>query len=175
MTRAQIHPMPSFFDRYIQLVEPEVELIEGLQKSLQSFIEYDFSLLGRLGDKVYAPDKWTVKDILLHIIDNERIMAYRALRFARNDKTVLPGYDEQVLAKYGNANTRLIQDLKREFVSVRLSSITLFKSMNEEALMRLGKAFQVDISPLALGFVLIGHQMHHFKVIEEKYLPLLTS
>ena len=174
MIRSQINQMPPFFDRYINLVD-DVELVDGLQKSLQTFIEYDFSLLGRLGNHVYSADKWTVKDILLHIIDNERIQSYRALRFARNDKTVLHGYDEELLAANGCASSRTIQDLKNEFLSVRLSTITLFKSMTDEALQRKGMAFEVEISPLSLGFVIIGHQVHHFNVIKEMYLPLLAT
>lgn len=166
--------MPAFFDRYIGLVD-DIELVEALQKSLQEFVEYDFSLLGRLGAHVYEDGKWTAKDILLHIIDNERIQAYRALRFARNDKTILPGYDEQVLALHSEANKRTIQDLKNEFIAVRLSTITLFKGFSEEALQRVGTAFEVEITPLALGYVIVGHQIHHFNVLKERYLPLLQT
>ena len=166
--------MPPFFDRYIPLAD-DIELVEALQKSLQDFVEYDFSLLGRLGNNVYKEGKWTVKEILLHIIDNERIQAYRALRFARNDATVLPGYDEQVLALNSEANKRTIQDLKNEFIAVRLGNISLFKSFSDEALQRIGTAYQVQITPLALGFVIVGHQIHHFNVMNERYLPLVKT
>lgn len=174
MLRSQIYPMPPFFDRYIPLAD-DIDLVEALQKSLQEFVEYDFSLLGRLGTNVYEEGKWTVKEILLHVIDNERIQAYRALRFARNDATVLPGYDEQLLVSNSDANNRTIQDLKNEFIAVRLSTITLFKSFSDEALQRIGTAFQVQITPLALGFVIVGHQIHHFNVLNERYLPLLKT
>lgn len=174
MTRSQIHPMPQFFDRYILLVE-DIDLVQGLVLSLEDFQTYDFCLLEDLGDRVYAPGKWTIKDILQHLIDNERVQSYRAMRFARNDKTVMPGYDQDLFANNTTANERTLEDVKTEFIAVRNSSIALFKSMNEQMLQRSGVAYQVEISPLALGFQIIGHQIHHFNVITERYLPLLNA
>jgi hypothetical protein len=107
---------------------------------------------------------------LLHLIDAERIFAYRALRFARNDKTELPGFDENSYVDEANANQRSIQDLLTELLVVRQASLTLFKSFSEEQLLCKGIASNNPMSVRALGFIIIGHQNHHQKVFEERYL-----
>jgi len=173
MKRSDIFPLPHYFDRYIQLVE-DIELLKGLETALEQFRAYDFTLLEQLGNKAYAEGKWTVKDILQHIIDTERIMGYRALRFARQDTTALPGFDENLFAATANAERRSIQLIASDFIAARQNSIALFKSFDDEMLMQKGIAFKSEISVLALGFVLIGHQEHHFGVIKERYLPLLN-
>lgn len=172
MKRSDIQNMPQFFDRYINKVE-DIDLIEALEKygTIEDTIEVE--KLEALGDKVYEPGKWTVKDIIQHVIDNERIQAYRAMRIARNDKTVLPGYEENLLADNAEANNRLLSDLLAEFSVVRRSNIFLFKNLSEQAFQREGTCYQVLISPLALGFVLVGHQIHHINIIKERYLPLI--
>ncbi|MCE6992583.1 DinB family protein [Dyadobacter sp. CY323] len=172
MKRSDINPMPPFFDRYINLIE-DVDIMEGFERYTPATIYHQSSKLIELADKVYAEDKWTVRDILQHVVDNERIMAYRALRFSRNDKTGLPGYDEQLLAKHTTASRRTVQDLMEEFSQVRLSTIALFKNMDDEMLTSIGNANQTEISPLALGFVILGHPMHHMRIIEQRYFPLL--
>jgi hypothetical protein len=174
MLRSQIDPMPKFFDRYIQLVD-DIDLLQGLVVSSEDFQTYDFGPLEVLGDRVYAPDKWTIKDILQHLIDNERIQAYRALRFARYDPTVLPGYDEQWLAAHAKATQRSLKELRDEFICVRNCTVALFKSFDQEMLLQKGIAFQIEVTPLALGFQIIGHQIHHFNIIKERYLPLLDG
>lgn len=167
--------MPQFFDRYILLVE-DIDVIEGLQKTAQLFhTEAIKQAMLKLGDQVYAPSKWTAKDILQHLIDNERIMSYRAMRFARNDKTALPGYDEELFGANTTANSRTIEDLLEEFLLVRKSTIALFKSFSDEMLHREGISFNQRISPLALGFVLIGHPIHHLNVLKERYFPLIQA
>ncbi len=172
MLRSQIDPMPRFFDRYIQLVD-DIDLVQGLVISAEDFQAFDFRLFERLGDRIYAPNKWTIKDILQHLVDNERVQAYRSMRFSRKDRTVMPGYDEQLFASNAQANRRTLQDLRDEFICTRNSTIALFKSMDEEMLIQPGMAFEVEVTPLALGFQIIGHQIHHFNVIKERYLPLL--
>lgn len=172
MNKSQINPMPQFFERYIHPVKEE-NLVMALEQSLEEFVDYDFSLLEELGDRSYQDQKWSVKEIIQHVIDNERIQSYRALRIGRHDTTILPGYDEEQLARYSHANRRSIESLKEEFAMVRRTSIALFKNLDEEALLQTGTCYKVEISPLALGFVLVGHQQHHFRVIEERYLPLL--
>jgi hypothetical protein len=172
MKRSDIDPMPAFFDRYINLIE-DMELSEGFEKYAPENIYDDTQKLAALEDKVYAENKWTVKDILQHVIDNERIMAYRALRFSRHDKTTLPGYDEELLAKQTTASRRTVQDLMEEFSLVRLSTMALFKNMDDVMLMSTGNANQTEISPLALGFVILGHPLHHMRIIQQRYYPLL--
>ncbi|MCF0063729.1 DinB family protein [Dyadobacter chenwenxiniae] len=172
MNKSAINPMPQFFDRYINLVE-DIDIFEAFDQHAPDNIYAETTKLTELGDRAYAQGKWTVKDILQHVIDNERIMAYRAMRFSRNDKTILPGYDEEILAANTMASQRSIQDLLQEFNQVRQSTISLFKSMSGEMMLRSGFAYKSDISALALGFVIIGHPVHHMRVIRERYFPLL--
>jgi hypothetical protein len=172
MKRSEIVPMPPFFDRYINLVE-DIDLFEGFTKYTPEHIFAETEKLIALKDRVYAEGKWTAKDILQHVIDNERIMSYRALRFSRNDKTQLPGYDEAILAANTVAGHRTIDDLMDEFSELRQSTITLFKNMDKTMLTRIGNANQTEISPLALGFVILGHPLHHMNIIRDRYFPLL--
>ncbi|TLV02351.1 DinB family protein [Dyadobacter luticola] len=172
MKKSDIQPMPPFFDRYINLVD-DLDILNAFEEYAPEKIYSKMDKLRELGDKVYAENKWTVKDILQHVIDNERIMSYRALRFSRNDQTVLPGYEEELLAANTIANKRTVDDLMEEFALVRASTIALFRNMDDVMIQRLGTAFQTSISPLALGFVILGHPLHHMNVIRERYFPLL--
>lgn len=172
MKRSEIVPMPPFFDRYINLVE-DIDLFEGFERHTPDHVFAETEKLAAIGGRVYADGKWTIKDILQHVIDNERIMGYRALRFSRNDKTELPGYDEAILAANTVAAHRTIEDLLDEFRELRRSTITLFRNMDKTMLTRLGNANRTEISPLALGFVILGHPVHHMNVIRERYFPLL--
>ena len=172
MTKSEINPMPQFFDRYINQVEEE-SLMEGLENSLQILKQVDIEKLKSIGNKVYAEGKWTVKDIIQHIIDNERIMAYRALRISRNDKTELPGYDEELFGKNTNANSRTLENLIEELIKVRVSTLFLFKSFDSKMILNQSICYGQTISALALGFVIVGHQKHHLKVIKEKYESLI--
>jgi len=172
MKKSNIDPMPAFFDRYINLVE-DIDIAEAFSKYSPEKIYEATDKLTALGDQAYAPAKWTVKDILQHVIDNERIMSYRALRFSRNDNTVLPGYEEELLAANTMANERTVADLMEEFSFVRKSTELLFKNMDNEMILRSGIAYKSEISALALGFVIIGHAIHHMNIIQERYFPLL--
>ncbi|GAB2793112.1 DinB family protein [Rhabdobacter roseus] len=173
MKRSDIDPMPAFFDRYINLVE-DVELLEGLSTYAPAQVFADTDALTALDEKIYAPGKWTVKDILQHCIDNERIMTYRALRFARHDQTPLPGYEEDFLAAHARANRRTVADLLSEFTEVRTATLSLFRSFDDAMLRQSGQSFKGSISVLALGFVLVGHPLHHRNIIRERYYPLLA-
>ncbi|WP_159471287.1 DinB family protein [Dyadobacter sp. 3J3] len=173
MKRSDIIPMPPFFDRYINLVE-DIDIFDAFEKYSPDKIYSEIGKLTDLQDKIYAPDKWTVKDILQHVIDNERIMAYRALRFSRNDKTELSGYEEAELAANTVASKRSVTDLMEEFNLLRQSTILLYKNMSDEMIICFGTANNTSISPLALGFVIIGHPVHHMNIIQERYFPLLA-
>lgn len=165
--------MPPFFDRYINIIE-DIDIFDAFEKYNPEKIYSEMDEITALGDKIYAPGKWTTKDIFQHVIDNERIMAYRALRFSRNDKTPLPGYDEEPFAANTNAVNRTLPELMQEFVEVRTSTIALYKGMTGEMMLRTGTANQTEISPLALGFVILGHPVHHMNIIRERYFPLLS-
>lgn len=168
MRKSDLKFMPQFFDRYINQVSDDIDLISGLNGTLNLFEELKGKLL-EFQDYRYAPEKWTPKDILQHVIDNERIQAYRSLVFSRGDEVILPGYDEQLYAFNSNANSRTIEDLLLEFQLIRKATIALFQSMKEEQMHLNGICFKVEVTPLALGFQMIGHQVHHMSVLKERY------
>lgn len=147
-----------------------VNLIEELEISLHDFIRFVQNIPMDKFDYRYAEGKWTIKEIIQHIIDTERIFAYRALRFSRNDKTPLPSFEENDYVDNTNANARGLQDLLTELSAVRHSNLLFYKSLTEEQLKRVGTASNNQISVGALGFVIIGHQKHHQKVFQERYL-----
>ena len=155
---------------YIKIVNPSDDLIEGLENEINSMISMVETLSIEKLEYRYAEGKWTIKEIIQHIIDTERIFSYRALRVSRNDKTPLPGFDENEYVDNTEANNRTIEELLTELKLVRQTTVLLFKSFSDEQLKRLGFASGHSISVRALGFMIIGHQQHHFKVFEERYL-----
>lgn len=146
------------------------DLIEELEISVHRLIRFVQNIPMDKFDYRYAEGKWTIKDILQHLIDAERIFAYRALRFARNDQTALSSFEEDDYAIHANGSRRSIQDLLTEVAVVRQSTLSLFKSLNQEELLRIGVAAGKPMSVRALGFVIIGHQNHHQDVFEQRYL-----
>ena len=173
MTKSDIPVMPEFFDRYINLAE-DIDVLDALTQTASFDSLIPAHTLESLGDFRYAPGKWTVKDILQHIIDTERIMTYRALRFSRNDQTALPGFDETLFGEFADASRRSLADLYDEYAQVRQSSITLFRNFDQAMLLRRGTASTVTISVLALGFTLVGHPIHHVNIINERYLAAFS-
>ena len=158
-----------FYKNYIALAN-EADLVEELEISIHEFIKFVQNIPMNKFDYRYAEGKWTIKDIIQHLIDAERIFAYRALRIARNDKTRLPGFEENDYADFANGNKRNLQDLLTELAIVRQCTIMLFKNFSEEVLLRTGTASEKPVSVRALGFIIIGHQKHHQKVFQERYL-----
>lgn len=146
------------------------DLHEDLEISLHDFIRFVQDIPMDKFDYRYAQGKWTIKEIIQHIIDAERVFSYRALRISRNDKTPLPGFDENDFVENTNANDRHLQSLLTELSIVRQSTLALFKSFSEEQLKRIGIASNNEISVRAIGFIIIGHQNHHKKVFQERYL-----
>lgn len=164
--------MPQFFDRYINQVK-DIDVVNALEEYGAKYLQNEREHFLSLGNMVYAPGKWTIKDILQHIIDTERIFAYRALRISRSDKTPLPGFDENAYAEHTSASERGIDDLLLEFTTIRTSTILLFKSFTNDMLLNEGTASNNPISPLAIGFATVGHVMHHMSVLKERYYPLI--
>lgn len=160
---------PSYCETYFKAAG-DVVLVEELEICLHDFIRFVQNLPMDKFDYRYAEGKWTIKEIIQHIMDTERILAYRALRISRNDSTPLPGFDENSYADNTSANTRNLQDLLTELSAVRHSNLLLFKSFSKEQLLRIGTASDQPISVRAIGFMLIGHQKHHQKVFAELYL-----
>ncbi len=174
MKRSDINPMPPNFARYINLVA-DVELAQAFDESVLQLNELDKDLLERLDGKRYAPDKWTVKDILQHLADSDRIMSYQALMLARKDENVTLGFDEKLHVKNANAGRRTVNELIDELIIARAGTRALFDGLDDETLLRKAVNWKYEISVLAMGFTIIGHQFNHFKIIEEKYVPLLLN
>jgi len=172
MKRSEIAHLPEYFERYINLTE-DVDINKALELYGHDYLEPERHQLEQLGNRVYAPGKWTVNDIMQHLVDTERIFAYRALRISRSDTTPLPGYDENFYAEHTNAANRTLEDLMMEFELVRASTIMLFKSMSPGMLPKEGTCTGKQMSVLALGFTMVGHVIHHVNVLKERYYPLL--
>jgi hypothetical protein len=159
--------MPGYYDRYINLA-PDVELSQAFNDSIRQLNELDRTALGRIADKSYAPGKWTIKDIIQHLTDGERIMTYRALMFARRDPTA-PGFDQNLFAENASANRRTFDDLLDELISVRRATKALYDSFNDDMLRARGMSWEYEVSVLDLAFIILGHQIHHMNVIAERY------
>jgi uncharacterized damage-inducible protein DinB len=158
-----------YYATYISKVE-EADLVEELEISVHEFIKFVQNIPLDKYDYSYAEGKWTIKDIIQHLMDSERIFAYRALRIARNDKTPLASFEENEYATIAGANQRSIRDLLTELAIVRQSTIALFKTFSEDVLKRIGVASGYDVSVRALGVIIIGHQKHHQRIFMERYL-----
>lgn len=145
-----------------------------LRDHLKSSGEQTLSFLKSIpSDKLefrYAEGKWTIKEIIQHLMDAERIFTYRALRIARKDQTPLPGFEHDDYILPSEANKRSIEDLINEFKAIKLATVALYDSFSEEMLMALGKASKSPISVRAIGFIIMGHEIHHCEVIKERYL-----
>ncbi len=174
MKKSSINPMPEYFEKYINHVG-DVELSEAFANSIRVLETLDTELLTRLDGKRYAHGKWTVKGILQHIIDWERILPQRALLFARKINMTPPNIDETLLADNMNAERRTIDGLLCELKIARASTKEMFDSFDDEMLLNQGTNWKYEMSVLAMGFTIIGHQSHHLNIIEEKYYPLLDS
>lgn len=171
MKKSDITPLPQYWDRYINLV-PDVELSQALDDSIRQLNDLDRNLLARIGDKTYSPGKWTVKDIIQHLTDVERIMCYRALLFARQNGTTAQGFDQNAFAENAHPNRRSTDDLLDELLGVRRSTKTLYDSFNDEMLRASGISWEYEVSVLHMGYTIIGHQLHHHNIIVERYSGL---
>ncbi len=118
----------------------------------------------------YAKDKWTIKEILLHLIDTERVFAYRAMCIARRDKTELPGFDQDAYVANSRANARSLDDLLSEYTRVRMATLSLYESFDDADLIQIGIANRSNLSVRAIAFIIVGHENHHLQIIKERYL-----
>lgn len=171
MLAIQIDPIEynPYYKKYIDLVD-KVPLIEALSAGMPKTLSFFEDLPEQVLNYRYAEGKWTPKDILLHIIDTERVFSYRALYFSRDENANLAGFDENLFAKNANADSRNLDDLLNEYLAVRTASICLFKSFDDTNLMKSGIANNSKMSVRASGFVICGHELHHLNIIKERYL-----
>ena len=158
-----------YFSGYISKVG-ERELMEGLKEGMKTTEIFFKDIPESKQSFRYAEGKWTPKEILLHLIDSERMFCFRALSFARSDNTNLPGFDENEFAANSNANERSMEDLIAEYICVRKASIALFGSFDKNTMRRIGRANNSELSVRAAGFLICGHEIHHRAIISERYL-----
>ncbi len=160
---------PHYFEKYIDQVAEEN--MEDAFANQQTIIDNFFSAIDESKtNEGYAPGKWSLKELLQHVIDTERIFSFRALCFARGDHNEIAGFDEELYAANSNANSRSWESLCEEMKAVRTSSRFLFKSFTEEMLMRQGVANKNPASVYALSFVTVAHLAHHVNIIRERYI-----
>lgn len=167
-------PRPAASD-YAPYYEKYVSKIEGddLQKALDTYTHSMYAFLATLTEEkagyAYAPGKWTVKQSLQHVVDTERIFAYRALRIARRDKINLPGFEQDDFAQFADVQDRMVQSIADELRAVRAANLFMFKSFSATDLAQVGAASNNPVTPNAIGFILLGHWQHHQLLFVEKY------
>ncbi len=159
-----------YFSSFITLLDSEKSIIDNL-KLVQD--DFEITLKDISNEKQnykYADNKWTIKELMQHLIDSERVFCYRALCFSRGDKTDLPGFDQDLFVENSIAQQRDFNELLEEMSVLRKGTIQLFKSFTDEDLLKIGTGSGNKISVRALGMVIGGHQKHHLEVIKERYL-----
>jgi len=168
MNRPTADEYPLYYKGYIDTVNDDV--LTELQLQAESFAAFLRGIPEAKASFAYAEDKWTIKELVGHVIDTERIMAYRLLRISRNDTTPLAGFDENHYVTNAHFSDRSLSSLADEFASVRKSNMFLISTLNEEELSRVGVANEKPISARALLFILAGHLNHHRRILQERYL-----
>ncbi len=158
-----------YYNGYVNLVEGD-DIIKTLYEQNKKTQDILNSFSEHKGNYRYTDGKWTVKEVVGHLIDTERVFAYRALCIARGEKKSLPGFEQDDYVKEGNFNRRELFDLNYEFRLLRESNLLLFKSFTSEMLKRKGFANEASISVLAILFIIAGHELHHMNVLQEKYM-----
>jgi DinB superfamily len=169
ITKSQAGTYPANFQRYVDAVK-EVDLRSAFKNQMPAAEIFFQSISEELSLHKYAEDKWTIREVLQHIIDAERVFAYRALAFARGDENILPSFDENNYAGHSNANNRNWGELVEEFSSVRQSTLFLYNSFSSIAMHAIGRASDYTIGVVTLGFVIVGHVNHHITIIQQRYI-----
>lgn len=172
ITKPKDGEFPPYANMYIRLLPDDGLLLKHLKDNFIATKKLILSLTEEKLNYRYSENKWTIKETLVHIIDDERIYAYRALCFARNDKTELPGFEQDDYAFYSNANTRSIENILEEYEAVRDATIALFNGLPEDSFQRMGTANNNKATVRALAYHIAGHELHHMNIIQEKYLSV---
>jgi hypothetical protein len=158
-----------YFDRYISLV-PQGDVILNLERQLNETLATLLSISEADANSSYAPGKWSLKEVVGHILDSERVFGYRALAFARNDAANLPGFEQDDYVSNGSFNSVAIKDLALEFEHVRRANILFFRHLAPEAWQRTGVANNNPVSVRAIAYIIAGHELHHLSIIKTRYL-----
>ena len=170
--RPQSNDYSPYYAKYVMLV-PDGDFLEILETQLREMKQLLEPLTDAQADFRYAPGKWSIKEVLGHINDAERIFAVRILRIARGDQTPLPGFEQDDYVKVSNASSRTLSDLLEEFSAIRRATIVLIRALDDASWLRRGTASGKEVSVLAIAFIIAGHTLHHHAILEEKYLPVL--
>ena len=160
-----------YYDRYISLI-PGTEILATLESQRRQMM---LLLSGRDeadGEFRYAPEKWTAKEVLGHVCDTERIFAYRALRIARGDRTPIEGFEQDDYVRNGPFAQLPIAEIIEDYIGVRRATLTLLRNLDEPAWTRRGIASKNEVSVRALAYIIAGHELHHRRILEEKYFSL---
>jgi len=161
---------PSYAEMYMQLVPKDGRVLHHLETNGKVIENLYLSLAPVKLLYRYAPSKWTLKEILVHLIDDERIYTYRALRFARNENKELPGFNQDDFVRFSGANERDLLNILEEYSAVRKATISFFNGLPDEAFRRIGRTNESRTSVRALAYHIAGHELHHLNIIKEKYL-----
>ncbi len=168
MTNHLLQPDPGYYTNYILKV-PETNIITTLENQQKASLALFLSIPEEKGNYAYAAGKWTVKELLGHMIDAERVFAYRAMRFSRNDKTPLPSFDENDYVKNAFFNDSTLAALTEQYSTLRSSNIATFKNLNKTELKRTGTASGKELTVEQLLYIIAGHELHHVEILKERY------
>jgi uncharacterized damage-inducible protein DinB len=163
-----------YYEKYVSLV-PSGDFLEILQDQRRELLDLLSPLSEEQAEFRYAPGKWSIKEVVGHITDTERIFSYRLLRIARGDETPLSGFEQDGYIRTGNFSARKLDDLLHEFSTVREATICLVRSLDDAAWLRRGNASQKEVSVLALAFIIAGHARHHRNILEKQYLAAAAN
>jgi uncharacterized damage-inducible protein DinB len=169
MPKPELNTIPEFYHKYVKLVAEE-SAVEALTASTPLMLTFFHKIPEQTWDHRYAEGKWSIKELVQHMIDTERIFSYRALCFSRGEKGSLPGFDENTYAAWSDADRRNKEDLIREFSAVREATLLLFRSFTEDQLNRTGIANNNPVSVNGIGFITAGHMLHHLDILQDRYL-----
>lgn len=161
---------PAYADMYMKWLPDDGHILQHMKTQIRKTEEFVHQIPGKYWDYVYAPGKWSIKEVLVHLIDDERIYAYRALRIGRGDRTPLPGFEQNEYVPFSHANERSVRSILKEYSAVRKATLSLFRNFSEEDLLRKGTANHHAFTVRALLYHIAGHELHHLHIIEENYL-----
>lgn len=159
----------SYYEKYVSLV-PEADIVQTLERQAEETLTLLRSIDEERAASRYDAGKWSVKQVVGHITDGERVFAYRALRFARGDQTPLPGFDQDDFMRDANFDARTLASLTEEYESVRAATLSLLRSLDASAWQRRGTASDNPVSVRALAHIIAGHELHHVNILRERYL-----
>ncbi len=169
MSRPEKGEYAEYYDRYISLVE-ETDIVAVLENQQSELHEFFQKITEEKSHYAYGAAKWTIKEVIGHLSDGERIFSYRALRISRADKTPIEGFEQNGYIENSNFNNTPLSELTAELLYVRKANLIFFKSLNDEAWLRTGTASDNPISVRALAYIMAGHIRHHLKILNERYL-----